>query len=92
LSPNNLLYACPLLDQTNLLLSDSYSSGGTLLFERSPVHFSSAPGKEKPTFLKIAAGCVLLSNIYAAVSNRHLCENAEWQGREKGAKKQSGYS
>ncbi len=63
-----------------------------MLFERSPVHFSSAPGEEKPTFLKIAAGYVLLTNIYAAASNRHLCENVEWQGKEKGAKKQSGHS
>jgi hypothetical protein len=48
-----------------------------LLFERSPVHFSSDPGEEKPTFLKIAAGYLLLTNIYAAASNRHLCENVE---------------
>ncbi len=63
-----------------------------MLFERSPVHFSSAPGEEKPTFLKIAAGYVLLTNIYTAASNRHLWENLEWQAKEKGAKKQSGHS
>jgi hypothetical protein len=30
---------------------------------------------------------VLLSNIYAAVGNIHLCENVEHQRKEKGAKK-----
>jgi len=40
--------------------------------------------------LENAAGYVLLSNIYAAVGNRHLCENVEWQGKEKGVKKQLG--
>ncbi len=34
------------------------------------------------------AGYVLLSNIYAAAGNGHLCENIEWQRKEKGAKKQ----
>ncbi len=33
---------------------------------------------------------VLLSNIYAAAGNRHLCENVEWQSKEKGVKKQLG--
>jgi pentatricopeptide repeat protein len=37
-----------------------------------------------------AAGYVLLSNIYAAAGNRHLCENVEWQRMEKGVKKQQG--
>jgi hypothetical protein len=37
-----------------------------------------------------AAGYVLLSNIYAAAGNRHLCENVEWQRKEKGVKKQLG--
>ncbi|CAM6058325.1 unnamed protein product [Sphagnum tenellum] len=37
-----------------------------------------------------AAGCVLLSNIYAAAGNRHLCENFERQRMEKGVKKQPG--
>ncbi|CAM6042283.1 unnamed protein product [Sphagnum compactum] len=37
-----------------------------------------------------AAGYVLLSNIYAAAGNRHLCENVERQRKEKGAKKQPG--
>ncbi len=37
-----------------------------------------------------AAGYVLLSNIYAAAGNRHLCENVEWQRKEKGVKKQPG--
>ncbi len=35
-----------------------------------------------------AAGYVLLSNIYAATGNRLLCENVEWQRKEKGVKKQ----
>ncbi len=34
-----------------------------------------------------AASFVLLSNIYAAVGNIHLCENVEHQRKEKGAKK-----
>jgi Tfp pilus assembly protein PilF len=34
-----------------------------------------------------AASYVLLSNIYAAVGNIHLCENVEHQRKEKGAKK-----
>ncbi len=33
---------------------------------------------------------MLLSNIYAAAGNRHLCENVEWQRKEKGVKKQPG--
>jgi pentatricopeptide repeat protein len=37
-----------------------------------------------------AANYVLLSNIYAAAGNRHLCENVEWQRKEKGVKKQLG--
>ncbi|CAM6033611.1 unnamed protein product [Sphagnum compactum] len=39
-----------------------------------------------------AAGYVLLSNIYAAGGNRHLCENIERQRKEKGAKKQPGHT
>ncbi len=35
-----------------------------------------------------AAGYVLLSNIYATVGSRHLCENVKHQRQEKGAKKQ----
>ncbi len=35
-----------------------------------------------------AAVYVLLSNIYTAAGNRHLCEDVEWQRREKGVKKQ----
>jgi len=35
-----------------------------------------------------AAGYVLLSNIYAAVGNKHLCENVERQRKERGVKKQ----
>ncbi len=35
-----------------------------------------------------AAVYVLLSNIYAAAGNRHLCENVERQRKERGAKKQ----
>jgi hypothetical protein len=37
-----------------------------------------------------AAGYVLLSNIYAAAGNWHLCEDVEWQRKEKGVKKQPG--
>jgi hypothetical protein len=37
-----------------------------------------------------AAGYVLLSNIYIAASNMHLCESVEWQRKEKGAKKRPG--
>jgi hypothetical protein len=37
-----------------------------------------------------AAGYVLLSNIYAAAGNRHICVNVEWQRKEKGVKKQPG--
>jgi pentatricopeptide repeat protein len=39
-----------------------------------------------------AAGYVLVSNIYAAAGNRDLCENVEWQRKEKGAKKQPGHT
>jgi len=39
-----------------------------------------------------AAGYILLSNIYIAASNMHLCESVERQRKEKGAKKQSGCS
>jgi hypothetical protein len=39
-----------------------------------------------------AAGYVLVSNIYAAADNRDLCENVEWQRKEKGAKKQPGHT
>jgi hypothetical protein len=34
----------------------------------------------------------LLSNIYAAAGNRHLCENVEQQRKEKGARKQPGHT
>jgi hypothetical protein len=37
-----------------------------------------------------AAGYVLLSNIYAATGNRHLCENVAQQRKENGVKKQPG--
>jgi hypothetical protein len=30
---------------------------------------------------------ILLSNIYVAIDNRHLCEKVEWQKKEKGATK-----
>jgi pentatricopeptide repeat protein len=33
-----------------------------------------------------SAGCVLLANIYAASGNRHLCEDVEWQRKERGEK------
>jgi hypothetical protein len=33
---------------------------------------------------------VLLSNIYTAAGNRHLCENVEQQRKEKVLKKQLG--
>jgi hypothetical protein len=36
---------------------------------------------------KMAAGYVLLSNIYSADCDRHLYENVEWQRKEKGVKK-----
>ncbi len=35
-----------------------------------------------------AAGYVLLSNIYAAAGNSHLCENVEQQRKARGVKKQ----
>jgi pentatricopeptide repeat protein len=35
-----------------------------------------------------AAGYVQLSNIYAAVGNKHLCENVKQQRKERGVKKQ----
>jgi hypothetical protein len=37
-----------------------------------------------------AATYVLLSNSYAAAGNSHLSENIQWQGKEKGLKKQPG--
>jgi hypothetical protein len=37
-----------------------------------------------------AASYVLLSNISAAAGNRHLCENVEWQRKEKRVKRQPG--
>ncbi len=37
-----------------------------------------------------AAAYVLLSNMYAAAGNRHLCEKVEQQREEKGVKKQLG--
>jgi hypothetical protein len=37
-----------------------------------------------------AAGYVVLSNIYAAAGNRHLCENVEWQRMARGMKRQPG--
>jgi pentatricopeptide repeat protein len=37
-----------------------------------------------------ASGYVLLSNIYAAAGNKHLCEKVEQQGKERGAKRQLG--
>ncbi len=37
-----------------------------------------------------APAYVLLSNIYVAAGNRHLCENVEQQREEKGVKKQLG--
>jgi len=39
-----------------------------------------------------AAAYVLLSNIYAAAGNRHLCDYVEQQRKQKGAKKQPGRS
>jgi hypothetical protein len=36
-----------------------------------------------------AAGYVLLSNIYAAAGNRHLCENVEQQRKEEDVKQQA---
>jgi hypothetical protein len=40
--------------------------------------------------LENAAGYVLLSNIYAAAGNRHLCENVERQRMARGVKRQPG--
>jgi hypothetical protein len=40
--------------------------------------------------LENAAGYVVLSNIYAAAGNRHLCENVERQRMAKGMKRQPG--
>jgi hypothetical protein len=34
-----------------------------------------------------ASGYVLLSNIYAAAGNKHLCEKVEQQGKERGVKR-----
>jgi pentatricopeptide repeat protein len=39
-----------------------------------------------------AVAYVLLSNIFAAAGRRHLCENVEWQRKEKGVKKQPGHT
>ncbi len=39
-----------------------------------------------------AAGYVVLSNIYAAAGNRHLCENVEWQRTARGVKRQPGHT
>ncbi len=36
---------------------------------------------------KNVSGYVLLSNIYAAAGTRHICENVEQQGKERGVKK-----
>ncbi len=42
-------------------------------------------------FLKWSLRMLLvMSNINAAVGNRHICENVEWQRKGKGAKKQPG--
>jgi hypothetical protein len=38
--------------------------------------------------LENAAGYVVLSNIYAAAGNRHLCENVERQRMARGVKSQ----
>jgi hypothetical protein len=35
-----------------------------------------------------ASGYVLLSSIYAAAGNKHLCEEVEQQGKERGVKRQ----
>jgi hypothetical protein len=40
--------------------------------------------------LENAAGYVVLSNIYAAAGNRHLCENVERQRMARGVKRQPG--
>jgi hypothetical protein len=40
--------------------------------------------------LENAAGYVVLSNVYAAVGNRHLCENVEQQRMVRGVKRQLG--
>jgi hypothetical protein len=34
-----------------------------------------------------AVSYVLLSSIYASAGKGHLCENVEWQRKEKGAQK-----
>jgi hypothetical protein len=42
--------------------------------------------------LKNASGYVLLSNIYSAAGNTHLCEDVEQQRKERGVKKQPGHT
>jgi hypothetical protein len=42
--------------------------------------------------LKNASGYVLLSNIYAAAGNIHLCEDVEQQRKERCVKKQPGHT
>jgi hypothetical protein len=38
------------------------------------------------------AGYMLLSNIYAAIGNTHLCENVEQHRKARGVKKQLGHT
>ncbi len=35
---------------------------------------------------------MLISNIYAAAGNRHLCEEVEWQRKERGVKRKLGHN
>jgi hypothetical protein len=35
-------------------------------------------------FLNWSLKMLLVSNIYGAADNRHLCGNVEWQGKERG--------
>jgi hypothetical protein len=42
--------------------------------------------------LKNASGYVLLSNIYTAAGNIHLCEDVEQQRKERCVKKQPGHT
>ncbi len=44
------------------------------------------PNKFFEMELENIVGYVLLSNIYTAAGNMHLCENVEWKRKEKGAK------